>query len=370
MQKSHPKYILKEGDTIQSLTELFGVDEDKWKRYHSNMSRLQDIILNSIPKHLKEIYLLPDLWDMEKKLNTMPTLKEATEKRINQHILFGYQNTLPIRYCPKVLYYGVMLILFENEKVNTIKYEISMRWIRHEGNYQIIEVNKVSDTFINDTEPDLMADELAVKVSATLYPLELIISRKKGIVGINNFDAIQKRWEKTKQKIREFNSGDIIEKYLYFNDKSFDNKEVLLRCLRNDYFLRGYFNKIYETYTNEYSFKNVLSFPFIFDTKEIDYTVEQKIEPIIDEQGYIHVEMRGICTEERSKADLINNSDFPYYRSEDKLAGDYFAKYNIESKFNTIDAFLLECSLELNSFKKVSLVVTRIPEKSQKLNTN
>lgn len=59
MKTLHPKYKIKEGDTIQTITRLFEVEESVWLRYHNNMCRLNHIIRDHIPSELKEIYLLP-----------------------------------------------------------------------------------------------------------------------------------------------------------------------------------------------------------------------------------------------------------------------------------------------------------------------
>lgn len=71
MKKPHPKYKIKPNDTLQSITKLFGVKEGVWKMYHNNMCRLDDIIRDTLPKHLDEIYLLPELWNKEKGLNNI-----------------------------------------------------------------------------------------------------------------------------------------------------------------------------------------------------------------------------------------------------------------------------------------------------------
>lgn len=367
MQKQHPKYKIKEGDTIQRITSLFGIEQDIWTRYHNNMCRLEHVIRKNFPSELEEIYLLPELWEKEDDLNQMLSVKELSEKKINQRVSFGYQNTLPMKACWEVLNYGVMLALFDNEKVNTIKYEVSIKWIAKEENEHIIEIDRISNTYINDQEPDLMAEVLAVKTASALYPLELVVTRADGIIGINNFEKIQKRWKNIKQEIRKYYEGETLEKYLQLNDGIImdSDSDILLRSLKNDWFLHGYFNKIYQTYGEEFSFTNKINAPFIFDSKGIEYTVKQNINNLIDERGRINVEMKGICSDDRSASDLRNRFNFPNEEFGEKETGKYWGKYFIEPKYHTIEAFMVEADLEKNK-KKARLTVSKINNRIEK----
>ena len=360
MPNSHPKYKVREGDTIPIITERFGVKEIVWINYHNNECRMFHEIGKKIPNRVKEIYLLPELWEKADALNAMPNTKEIEGKRIDQRIEFGFENTLPMKACYEPLHYGVMLALFNDEKVNTIKYEISVRWIGKEDKNHYIEINKISDTCINDQEPDLMFDILAVKAASALYPLQLIVTSSDGIVGINNVADIQKRWENTKQEIRKYYSSDVLEKYLRLNDKTLQSEETLLRSLRNDWFLHAYFNRIYQPYGREYSFTNHILAPFVFDSNGVEYTIQQTINPIIDEQGFVKIEMKGEFSDERSLIDLESGLNYPQYESANKPEGNYYAQYLIKSQHHTIDTLMIDCSLSLNNSKKTFIVISRI----------
>jgi hypothetical protein len=360
---TYPKYKIKKGDTIQSITALFGVAEETWLRYHNRSCRLDNVIRKKLPSHLEEIYLPPELWEKADELNSMPSVQELVEKKVNQKIQFGYDNTLTMKFCPDALHYGVMLALFNNDKVNTIKYEIGIRWIAKENLIHIIEINK-SNICINDQKPDLVADKLAVQTASAVYPLELIVTRANGIIGINNFEEIQKRWEISKKKIRDYNTGETLDKYLHLTEKTLTNETSLLKSLRNDWFIHSYFNNIYQTYGSQYSFTNIISAPFIFDAKGVDYKIEQKIKERIDERGFIKIEMQGEYCDERSIVDLESGLSFAKYNSAEKITGEYRAQYLLESRYHTIESYMLDSYLELNNSKKISIVVSQIKNKN------
>ena len=357
MHKTHHTYKIKEDDTIQIITERFGVDKDVWIKYHNKHCRLEHIIREKIPPYTEEILLLPELWNREYELNQVQELKTET----SQNIRTGYERTLLMRSRIKALNYGVILSLFNNDKVNTIKYEVSIRWISKIANNYVIDVNKISKTYINDKELDLMAEELAIKTASALYPLELIVTPKNEIIGINNFKEIQNRWIKVKEKIRDYYENEILEKYLQQNDLVIMDPDdgLLLNCLqKNDWFIHGFFNKIYQTYVVKCPFTNKIEAPFVFDAKGVEYTVEQCMD-VIKERGRINIEMKGIYSDDRSASDLRNRFNFPYEEPGEKETGKYWGKYFIEPQFNTIEAFMIEADLE-KSKKKVRLTVSRI----------
>lgn len=359
MKPSHPKYKIKQGDTIQSITAMFGVEFDTWKRYHNNMCRLDDIIHDTLPKQLGEIYLLPDLWEKEEALNKEITngILDGTPRMIN----FGYDKTLIMMLCPEQFIYKVTIQISNNNHTGYIHYYASVRWVKKENLLYTIEINKFPETYIiNGVEADLVADELAIQVASVLYPLELVVTRQDGIVGINNMDEIRKRWVDIKKKVQDYNEGEILEKYLSLTEKALKDEDALLLSLRNDWFLHTYFNSIYQTYTSDYTIDNSIVVPFVFDTEGVEYKVQQKIDKDIDEKGHINISMKGLVSDGRSITDLENKLGYNRYTSESPLVGDYQASYMLEPKYNTIEEVKLNTKLDLEYTKIVDVHIIKI----------
>ncbi|NDV70006.1 hypothetical protein [Dysgonomonas sp. 25] len=360
MKAPHPKYRVKKTDTITVITELFGIAEEIWKRYHNNMCRLDDVIKDNLPEYLEEIYLLPELWDRVKELNVV---EESISKvvAISQQVSFGYGNTLLMKFYPETFAYKVTLLLINGPKENKIEYHVSIKWIEKQEDVFLLEINKLYETYkINKQKPDLVADELAIKVASVLYPLELAVTRKDGIIDINNVEEIQKRWDKTKEEILNYNEGEIVEKYISLNEKVLKDEDALLNSLRNDWFLHAYFNDIYQTYTSGYSINNIINVPFILDTEGIEYSVQQTIHKDLDRNGHINIIIKGEVSDTRSIDDLENKLEYNRYPSESPLKGEYDALYIIEPEFNTIEEIKLNTKLDLEYQKIIDIHIVKI----------
>lgn len=271
-----------------------------------------------------------------------------------------YGNKFPLRIPPGILEYGVMITVFNGSRRDTIRYEVSIKWIEKDNLHSLAVIDRITPVYVNDTEPDYVADELALQVSSTLYPLILLINSNGAYAGIHNYPEIAKQWQQKKEKIRKYYTGEWTEKYLRLNDRILLNKENLERSLHNDWFLYAFFNRIHCNYPNGSQARRIDSFPFFQKKKGIDYEVTRTINEFIDEQGYITINMQGILADERSKTDLEHTLNFPSHKDSEKATGIYNGKYILESRYHTIDALMLNCSLDLEENKKVSIVISRI----------
>lgn len=361
MRKPHPKYRIKEEDTLDSITSHFGVAFELWVVYHNNMCSLDDIIRENLPQSLKEIYLLPELWGGEKELNQVPTMDKGASSSISKRIMFGRDNTLNVKYCPKELTYKVSIDTTNNNEGSSIEYDVIVKWIKQEEGIHTIRVNKLVDSYrINKQDPDLVADELALKVGSILYPLDVLVSRKEGIIGVSNTREIKRRWEDVKKDILKYNEGYIVEKYLRLNEKSLRDEETILLSLRNDWFLHTYFNDIYQTYYANYKIENLVSVPLIANTGGIKYRVEQKINSELDEKGLFNISMIGVPSDGRSIIDIESKLDYNRYPSDSSLEGGYNAIYVLESQFNTIEKIHFKVTLDLEYPRKVDIHIIKI----------
>lgn len=294
---------------------------------------------------------------------------EETIKKTIRKTDPAYGNKLSLRKPPGILEYGVKITIFNGGRRDTIRYEVNMKWQEKDNLHSLVLIDRISPVYVNESEPDYVADELALQVSSTLYPLLLLIDSNGAYAGIHNYPEIAKRWLQKKEKIREYYTGEWTEKYLRLNDRIFLHKENLERNLHNDWFLYAFFNRIHCNYPNGLQVKRVDSFPFFQKKKGIDYEVTRTINEFIDEQGYITVNMQGILADERSKTDLEYAQSFPSHKDSEKATGIYKGKYILESRYHTIDALSLECTLELEEKKKVSVVISRIRKGEESLKT-
>lgn len=352
MKVSHPKYILKSNDTLQKITELFGVEEDVWKRYHNNMCRLDDVIRDTLPKHLEEIYLLPELWG---KVNELSNGLKIKEKYACGKVVLGYNNTLHQKVNIITIKYGVKIIIQNGEKETSIKYELSINKKGRVDNNFLMEINRLSLVYIDDMYPDLMVDRLAADTFEMVYPLLFLVDKNGCIVDLFNFEEIKDRWSKGKDQLREGRKGEWLEKYLRMTDKCFSRKENFLSKLKNDWFLHSFFLGIYQTYTSNYEIERDVFFPFVQNMTGVQYHTKQRIDKCYDNYNMIQVMIEGKVSDKRSVKDFGYKLNYPCFDDSKLLEGNYYSKYFVDPKTNLIDTMITECTLNLEKPKKITI---------------
>lgn len=358
MKPRHPKYQLKKGDSIQSITEILGVEESVWKQYHNNMCRLDNIIRKELPSYLTEIFLLPELWEKENVLNSKPRIIDS-QVVAPEKVRLGYQNTL---FCKKVMLsqkYGVSISIQNENNTRNIKYEISLKWDETDDNI-IVEVDKISPIYIDSRLADLMIESLAEDISGIIYPMSFVLNRSGEIIDISNFKEINKRWAEDQDNLRKSRIGETLEKYLRLTTDTLSNKKLLLERLHSDWFIHTFFLGIYQTYGNNYEIDKVVSFPFISGVKPFDFQSKMKVSEFLDEYNLIQVTAEGKLIDDRTQDDFdykLNDSCFPDSRA---LEGSFYAKYFIDSKYYRIRNCLAQYKLNTKQEKRITIKIATI----------
>ena len=93
---------------------------------------------------------------------------------------------------------------FELRQDNTFMYCVSIKWLDVQQDKVTVEIDRVSDVFVNDKSSGLtVANNIAVLTSEVLYPLVLSFDAKGNITEVANLTAIQERWEGVKAELHE-----------------------------------------------------------------------------------------------------------------------------------------------------------------------
>lgn len=361
MKSRHPKYHIKKEDTLNIITKRFGVEDDVWKQYHNNSCRLDDIIREDIPVHLKEIFLLPELWGKENELNNIAiSIDDVIPLKRSP---LGYLNTLPYRKLNTKIKYGVNIEVETNTSSDTqstqIDYEVSLQWYTDEEHH-IVEINKISPTYINKQLPDLMIDQLASETYQTLYPIKFKLNEKGQIVGLYNLQEIRVRWEQGKQDLRKQWKGDWIEKYFKLIDKSLLSSFTFLKKMQKDWFLYAYFFNIRSKYTEYYCIEEEITYPFSPKlNNELKYTTTQKIGEYLDEHNRIQINIKGNYNDDITGNYLSLRLNDKTLKTETQPSGTYFARYYIDPQQNyIIDSCVTKCILKLEAEKIITVNIS------------
>ncbi|WP_296145339.1 hypothetical protein [uncultured Flavobacterium sp.] len=350
MKPKYKKYKIKEGDSLESISKILGKPTLEVKNFHNIFCDHDNFIVLDFPKDLKELFIYPEYNEVD--LYVIP------------EVFFNAGNKLLFIPIQQKINYGVEYKVVKGEEINTMKFETSIYFKGKIDNQKsVFEVDRISKTFINNEETSTIADELAEKVASVIYPLQIIVDEEGKWDSVYNFNEINNRWEKVKEKILGEYEGEWVEKYLDLNEKTLQSEEKLNEALSKDWFLNAYFNGIYVHYTKYLSKRNV-AFPLLINCKAPVYATEQKIEKYIDDYKLINIEQQGILNDERAKADFEENLDYQYHAmlnpEAEKATGNFRAKYFLDSKTNLVESMFFECSIDLEIPRKVEIVISII----------
>ena len=342
----HP---LKKGDTIQSLAIELGITPFEVRGFHNIHCHSDDTIGHDLPTDISELIVYPHIREIKK------------ENYPRAQFDSGY--TLRCKPSNKKMNYGVTYTVSIDDVVNTISYKLSVECKQTSNGHILYEIDK-QETYINNEETDLIADQLAEKVAQVLYPLKVVINPDGKFTGIHNFEAIKKRWATTKRELQEYYQGDWSNKYLELTDATLQNEVGLYNAMCGDWFLSSFFAIIYTNYTPFFKFENTILFPIIPNILPLTYKVLQTTDEYLDEYGQLIVEQNGVLDDERAKADIENGATFANYAFQfpdaEKAKGEFTSKYFLNPKNNTIESLFLRCSIELDQPKTVQVVVALI----------
>ena len=350
-EKKYFKHKLKKDDTVNSISLELGITPFEVVGFHNANCKNEDVIIHNIPIHLTEIFVYPYIRELKKE--NYPA------------VVFNGLSTLQVKPDNKKNNYGVTYTISNGDnQIDTMSFQVSVICKKKDQTGLHYEIERISNTFINNEETTSIADELAEKVAKVLYPLNIVVDETGKWTEITNFDDIEKRWNTLKSKIFEDYEGDWVQKYVELNEQTLASKSNIEMALKYDWFLNTLFGGIYVNYTYKFNFKNTISFPILANVKPLIYSVDQTIDPYLDEFLQIDLEQKGVLAEERSKADLQNKLAFPQHSVEDKgvekATGAFKAKYFLNTKSNVIESVYLECSVILDKLKKVEIVISII----------
>lgn len=357
MESKHKIYTIQKGDTLQSVAKQLNLTPEEIKAYHNIYCELPDLIGYDFSSNLKILILSQNPKEE----------KETNSKRLAP-------NFLHLKSIQKKMNYGVMFTITSGDEVTTMQYEVSIQCLDKQPNENhLFEINRTSKIFINNFEPDTIINELAEKVSQSLYPLILVVNKNGKWEDVYNSVEIKKRWAKNKLKILDEYQGREVENYLTAFEQSIDNKSSLIESLQKDWFLNTFFSGIYIKFNEELSCVSTVDFPLLINANPLKYTVKQTVDKYLDESNNICLNWNGVLDDARFKEDFENEISFSNYDSQmglelEMATGNFNAKYYLNPNNNTIKAILTECDIKLDIPKKLKIMIAVINDNEKQNN--
>ena len=350
MNIKYKKFRISKNDKLETLSKKLGLKTDEMIGFHNVFAKEDEFIMYDLPEHLQELYVYPYIYDNIK------------DTRLKVKLADNYK----LAHLPKkeVLSYGVMYFINSGEEETTMKYEISVSYLKKDTIGLYFEIDKISATYINDEEANTVADELAEILSATLYPLTIIVDENGKWNNVANFKEIKNRWDKVKETIYKDFEGDWINDYLQECENNLIDENTFTLSLKENWFLNAYFGGIYFYYGNSFNFENSMNFPVLTEIADLQYTVKHNLQELLNEEDTVKIDVTGFLNDARSKEDFENKLNFPFQTLEnqnaEKATGSYNAKYFLNTTTQSIESMMVECKINLDIPQKIKIIIASI----------
>lgn len=352
---NHHFHILQKGDTLETVAEQYNITAEELYRYHNTYCELPDLLGTEIT-HQKEL-IVP-------KQKQEGTIEEVPQEKARKKVSFAPNNKLVYSPVNTHYKYGVMIVLENGEDKNEIKYETSVKWIQKYGDFHIFEIDRTSKIYINEEEANDIADLLAYETSKVLFPMHLMVDEDGNWEEVAKYNKYPERWKTVKKHLQKEFEGEMVENYFQKVEKILETPEQINFYMLSDFFLRTLFLGYCTNYGKDFTAEKHIIFPIIENGIEPRYKTQAKVDPYLDEYNLINIEMEGILDDERSKADFINGNPFAF-EIEDKET-ESFGGFSVQAFLNPNsclpEAVHLECSIDLEETKKVSIVIVNLSE--------
>jgi len=355
--KTNHYHFFKKGDTLKTVAKKYNITAEELRRYHNTYCELPDFLETEITHQQKLIVPKP-----KSENNSEETPKEKERKKVS----FTSNNKLVYSPVNTHYKYGVMITLENGEEKNEIKYETSVKWVQKYGDFHVFEIDRTSKIYINEEEANDIADLLAYETSKVLFPMHLMVDEDGNWEEVAKYNKYPERWKFVKKHLHKEFEGEIVENYFQKVEKILETPEQINFYMLGDFFLRTLFLGYCFSYGKDFTVEKHITFPIVENGIEPRYKVQAKADPHLDEYNLINIEMEGILDDERSQADFINGNPFAFDIEEKDKETESFGDLSVQVFLNPNscipEAIHLECSIDLEETKKVSVVIANLSE--------
>lgn len=340
-------YKLKETDTLISIAKELNKTKQEVAHFHNIFANDDNLIGVVFPKYLKELYV--PVTDNIKELEHIPKVK------------FDYDSYLGLKYINETLTYQVENQITTKGRKYTLRNRTEVKFIKKSNDSFIIQINKIDKE--KDSKLDSILYNLLEKLEEVFYPLQLIVSKEGQILKINNHKEIVGNWKKIKTTILQEYEGEIIENYISHYEKNIASEKTLKKFLLKDLFLKTYFNHLYGNYAPNFQINKQYSFPIISKIKDVDYKIQQKIDPFLTQEGKIEIQIMGKSFDKRTQLDYETYLDEPFFTANNVnpiVEGNFEAKYILNGVTYIIEKANLKCDLQTIDYENITVLINLV----------
>lgn len=340
-------HTVQKGESLKSISQLYSIDANALKLFHNNHCDVKDMILIELTTQKK--LFLP---------RTVVTDKSRLVK-------FGRGNSLIFQPENSFIRYGTTITIENDDHKNELKYETSVRWLKKEKQLHFFEIDRTSNLYLNEEEVNEIADLLAYKTSKVLYPLQISVDEKGKFNDIENLSVFKERWPAVKEEVYKEFDGETVDTYCEKIEKVINEPDAMNLYLKNDYFIRTLFFGAYQSFGQDYETEITESFPVVDNPVEPKYKIKLEVDPLKGETGLVNIEGEGKLNDERSIYDFINKAPFSMIIEDSPVMnheGNFRLVYYLNGQNLLIKSMYLECDIQLEKKKKISVVIAALTE--------
>lgn len=263
--------------------------------------------------------------------------------------------------------YGVLYRYKIAEKEHRVKFNLNVTYVKTIIDHaRIFKLERTSPVFINDKEPNLIADQLASECGAIFYPLLIEVDFDGKFMAVHNHKEILYRWNTKKEAIEEYYQGEMAEKYMLLMDEAINTPEKVTRIFENELFISVFFASFYRSYSAELKVEEKLYFPVAGKSGPVEFLVTEELNGFLNNAGNIELHHRGIMTDERSVNDLMEERRYPIERMVNTEAaaatGNYYGRYVFEPETMSLRSAVANWKLELEDLHETEIKIFELLE--------
>jgi hypothetical protein len=340
-------HTVQKGESLKSISQLYSIDANALKLFHNNHCDVKDMILIELTTQ-KELFL--------------PRTVVTDKSRL---VKFGRGNSLIFQPENSFIRYGTTITIENDDHKNELKYETSVRWLKKEKQLHFFEIDRTSNLYLNEEEVNEIADLLAYKTSKVLYPLQISVDEKGKFNDIENLSVFKERWPAVKEEVYKEFDGETVDTYCEKIEKVINEPDAMNLYLKNDYFIRTLFFGGYQSFGQDYETEITESFPVVDNPVEPKYKIKLEVDPLKGETGLVNIEGEGKLNDERSIYDFINKAPFSMIIEDSPVMnheGNFRLVYYLNGQNLLIKSMYLECDIQLEKKKKISVVIAALTE--------
>lgn len=275
----------------------------------------------------------------------------------NKTIYYSGINALRLDWPAEVsVKYGVLITFNEGtEEANEVKYEVQVSRLKPglEGQ-PLFQIDRISDVFVNEILPDLIADRLAYAAGKVFYPLVITVDQNGGFQTVYNHKEILKRWQSVKAKILGDYEGDLVETYIRRMEKQLASLDNIQLAFLNDWFIQTFFKPIYKEYGQNRTTESVYKFPIAKGFNVEGYITAEKLSGETNSFGAVELLHDGTIKPLEDDLFIAN-----------RATGDYEGYYILHPKYKRILSVASDFKHGAPEKSKVKVRITVIPQSGQ-----